>query len=53
MWSPFSLPCAYYFADVFLCLGLHMLYVNFENSKTCIASLDCLKGMALKSSSKV
>ena len=63
MWLTFSLPYASNFADVFLCLGLHMLYVNFRKRKTyvsiwhqkCSASheiLDSLKGVVTKNPNK-
>ena len=35
LWSTFPLFHASYFTEVFLCLGLHVVYVNFEKSTTC------------------
>ena len=32
VWTTFSLPFAYYFAYVLLCLGLYMLDINFKDS---------------------
>ena len=36
----FSLSYASFIAEAFLCPGLYMLYVNFENSKACV-SFEC------------
>ena len=58
VWPTLSLPHAPYFAEVFLCLGLHMLHVISRTVQYVLQfgikqkapnnTLDCLKGVITK-----
>ena len=43
VWSTFPLSCAFYFVEVFLFFGLHVLYVDFANSSTCVSTAESAK----------